>query len=74
MLGRNCRRRLRRYTPAGTLMLSVDLPAANVTSCAFGGPNLHTLYITTAAGPGSSGGLFACQSIVAGLPANPFRG
>jgi len=66
---------VRRYTPDGTLMLSVDLPAANVTSCAFGGPSLHTLYITTAAGPGSSGGaLFACQSTVAGLPANPFRG
>ena len=66
---------VRRYTPAGTLTLSMDLPAANVTSCAFGGPSLRTLYVTTAAGPGSSGGgLFACQSAVAGLPANPFRG
>jgi sugar lactone lactonase YvrE len=66
---------LRRYAPGGRLTLSVDVPAANVTSCAFGGPDLRTLYITTAAGPGRSGGaLFACQVAVAGLPANPYRG
>ena len=66
---------IRRYAPDGRLTLTVDVPAANVTSCAFGGPDLRTLYITTAAGPGRSGGaLFACQVGVAGLPANPYRG
>ena len=66
---------IRRYAPDGRLDLSVDVPAANVTSCAFGGPGLRTLYITTAAGPGRSGGaLFSCQVAVAGLPANPYRG
>jgi sugar lactone lactonase YvrE len=66
---------IRRYAPDGHLTLSVDIPAANVTSCAFGGPDLRTLFITTAAGPGRSGGaLFTCQVEVAGLPANPYRG
>ena len=66
---------IRRIAPDGRLTLSVDVPATNVTSCAFGGHDLRTLYITTAAGPGRSGGaLFACQVAVAGLPANPYRG
>jgi sugar lactone lactonase YvrE len=66
---------IRRYAPDGRLTLTVNIPAANVTSCAFGGPDLRTLYITTADGPGRSGGaLFTCQVAVAGLPANPYRG
>jgi sugar lactone lactonase YvrE len=66
---------IRRYAPDGRLTSGVDVPAANVTSCAFGGPDLRTLYITTAAGPGRAGGaLFACRVEVAGLPANPYRG
>ena len=66
---------VRRYAPDSRLTLSVAVPAANVTSCAFGGPDLRTLYITTAAGPGRSGGaLFACPVAAAGLPANPYRG
>jgi len=28
----------------------VEVPAPNVTSCAFGGPDLDVLYITTAGG------------------------
>jgi sugar lactone lactonase YvrE len=53
----------------------VDVPATNVTSCAFGGPDLRTLYITTAAGPGrSAGAIFTCQVAVPGLPANPYLG
>jgi sugar lactone lactonase YvrE len=66
---------IRRYSPDGHLTLSLDIPAANVTSCAFGGPDLRTLFITTAAGPGRAGGaLFTCHVEVAGLPANPYRG
>ena len=66
---------IRRYAPDGRLTLTVDIPAANVTSCAFGGPDLRTLYITTAAGPGWSGGaLFACQVAPAGLSANAYGG
>ncbi len=39
---------LRRYTPDGRLDTVVRLPARQVTSAAFGGSDLGTLYITTA--------------------------
>ena len=66
---------VQRYGPEGRLEQTLEIPAAHVTSCAFGGPGLGTLYITTAAGPGTCGGaLFACQPGATGLPANPFRG
>jgi len=39
---------LRRYTPDGRLDAMVRLPARQVTSAAFGGDDLGTLYITTA--------------------------
>jgi len=32
----------------GKLVRTINVPAKNVTSCAFGGPELETLYITTA--------------------------
>jgi sugar lactone lactonase YvrE len=38
---------VRRYTPAGTLDAVVEVPARQVTACAFGGPDLTDLYITT---------------------------
>jgi sugar lactone lactonase YvrE len=59
----------------GELIETVDLPAARVTSCAFGGPDLDRLYITTAEGPGESvGALFVCEPGVTGQPSHPFRG
>ena len=45
-----------RYGPDGRLRQTLEIPAANVTCCAFGGADLATLYITTAAGPGAGGG------------------
>jgi sugar lactone lactonase YvrE len=39
---------VRRFDPTGQLDLVVRLPVANVTACAFGGPTLEDLYITTA--------------------------
>ena len=45
---------IQRYDPEGRLTGVVRVPAANVTSCAFGGPDLDVLYITTAAGPRSN--------------------
>lgn len=36
------------YAPTGTLIGRVEVPAQNVTSCAFGGSALTDLYITTA--------------------------
>jgi sugar lactone lactonase YvrE len=64
-----------RYRPDGRLEQILDIPAAHVTNCTFGGTDLATLYITTAAGPGARGGtLFTCRPVATGLPASPFRG
>lgn len=66
---------LQRYRPDGRLRQIVKLPAAHVTSCAFGGKDLDVLYISTAAGPGTSAGaLFACRPGVTGQECHPFRG
>ena len=37
-----------RYTPDGHLPAVLAVPAAQSTCCAFGGPGLHQLYVTTA--------------------------
>lgn len=75
--------RVTRYSPAGEVMQVVPLPVPNVTSCAFGGANLDTLYITTASQEMSptdldkyplSGSLFAYHPGVAGLPTPLFAG
>uniref|UniRef100_UPI0015F08653 SMP-30/gluconolactonase/LRE family protein n=1 Tax=Streptomyces sp. WELS2 TaxID=2749435 RepID=UPI0015F08653 len=39
---------VRRYTPDGTLDRVISLPTPRTTACAFGGPGLTDLYITTA--------------------------
>jgi sugar lactone lactonase YvrE len=71
---------LRRYTPDGRLDTVVRLPAWQVTSAAFGGPDLGTLFITTAregltpaeqAEQPHAGDIFACTPGVTGRP--PFR-
>jgi sugar lactone lactonase YvrE len=68
---------LRRYTPAGVLDTVVRLPARQVTSAAFGGPDLATLYITCAsegltpterAEQPHAGDIFACTPGVPGRP------
>ncbi|RFS81958.1 SMP-30/gluconolactonase/LRE family protein [Actinomadura spongiicola] len=58
-----------RYTPDGGLDLVIDLPVPLTTACAFGGPNLHDLYITSADGP-----LFVVPDAGQGLPPTPFAG
>jgi sugar lactone lactonase YvrE len=74
---------LRRYTPDGEVERIVRLPAANVTKCAFGGPALEELYITTAwhnATPEQrerqphAGSLFRCQPGVRGREPHRYRG
>jgi len=40
--------RITRYKPNGQIDLVVQMPVPYVTSCSFGGPDLKTLYITTA--------------------------
>ena len=74
---------LRRYTPDGRLDTVVRLPARQVTSAAFGGPDLGTLYITCAseglspaerAEQPHAGDIFACTPGVLGRPAFLFAG
>jgi sugar lactone lactonase YvrE len=71
---------VRRYSPDGTLLGVVEVPAARVTKPAFGGSALDELYITTAApdAPDSeqpqAGGIFHVRPGVRGLPANVYAG
>ena len=39
--------RVTRYDPEGGRMLDIPMPVAQPTSCAFGGPNLSDLYVTS---------------------------
>jgi sugar lactone lactonase YvrE len=74
---------LRRYTPDGRLDTVVKLPVTQVTSAAFGGADLSTLYITTArenftpadlAAQPHAGDIFACTPGVTGRPPYLFGG
>ena len=67
----------------GRVLVRVDLPAAQITNVAFGGPQLATLYVTSASEGLSStdlaqqplaGGVFAIETDVRGIPAGEFRG
>ena len=69
--------RVSRYAPDGSLDRAIALPVPQVTSCAFGGADLETLYITTAslrmdraalAEQPLAGALFAVDPGVRGLP------
>jgi len=73
-----------RWNPrTGELLRTIRLPVARVTSCAFGGPDLDTLYITSArenlsaeqlAEQPLAGSLFRARPGVRGLPAFAFQG
>lgn len=67
-----------RVGPDGSIDRVIEMPTQNITTCTFGGADLSTLYVTTAAAgaPPSdrfAGGLFAIQTGVKGQPENPFR-
>ncbi|MDN3270922.1 SMP-30/gluconolactonase/LRE family protein [Streptomyces sp. MA15] len=69
-----------RYAPDGTLDGVVELPVTKVTACAFGGPRLDRLFITTSRehlDPGAepaAGALFACTPGSPGMPVREFAG
>jgi sugar lactone lactonase YvrE len=74
---------LRRYGPDGRLEAHVALPVTNPTSPAFGGPDLRTLYVTSArhrlpparlAVEPQAGAVLALDPGVRGLPGNRFAG
>jgi L-arabinonolactonase len=74
---------VRRYAPDGTLEATYRLPASQVTSMCFAGEELADLYVTSARigldgaalrqAP-QSGGLFALDPGVRGLPEPEFAG
>jgi D-xylonolactonase len=75
--------KLTRHDSEGVVLMTITLPVSQVTSCSFGGPDLSTLYITSAAvgltpaqrlAEPLAGGLFAAEPGIAGLPADMFRG
>lgn len=71
--------RITRFAPDGSVERTLPVPTALVTKCAFGGPDLTTLYITTASQGRDphvdlmAGHLFTVETGIKGLPANLFR-
>jgi sugar lactone lactonase YvrE len=70
---------VRRYTPEGSLDRIVEVPAQQPSACAFGGPGLRDLYITTAREglddpQPLSGSLLVLPDAGQGLPSTPFAG
>lgn len=74
---------VRRFDPHGNLDREIKLPVSQVTSCAFGGPDLRDLYITTGARgldaealrrEPYAGGVFRAKPGVTGRPAHDFSG
>jgi sugar lactone lactonase YvrE len=74
---------VRRYLPDGTLDAVIPVPAAQTSSCVFGGPELDQLFITSAwtglsdadrAKQPLAGGLFRADPGVRGVPRAAFAG
>jgi len=74
---------IHRYAPEGRLERSIRLPVQRPTTCMFGGPDLATLYVTSArmdltadalAAQPQAGGVFALDPGVRGLPEPRFGG
>lgn len=67
-----------RVAPDGRIDRIIEMPVQNITTCTFGGPDLKTLFVTTAsiqAPPGDrlAGSLFSIQTEIEGQPENRFR-
>jgi sugar lactone lactonase YvrE len=74
--------RVHRYAPDGELRQVLLVPAKQSTSCAFAGPGLHRLYVTTATEAWSdeqrraeptAGLVYRFETNATGRPAAPFR-
>lgn len=74
---------IHRYTPAGRLHRVINLPVSLVTKCAFGGPALDELFITTAriglheepsASYSPAGGIFRARPGVFGRKVHRYAG
>ncbi|MCX5515036.1 hypothetical protein C3941_11830 [Kaistia algarum] len=75
--------RVVRYSPEGEVLRIIELPVQKPTSCMFGGPDLRTLYVTSAiwdltpeelVRQPHAGGVFAIDVGIEGLPEPRFAG
>jgi sugar lactone lactonase YvrE len=71
---------LHRFTPTGRLDRSIALPVSKPSMCAFGGPQMDELFITSirpalppAAEADLAGATFVCRPGVQGLAETPFK-
>ena len=67
-----------RIAPSGEIDRVIEMPVLNITTCAFGGADSKTLYITTARCESVpwerlAGGLFSIRTDVPGQPENRFK-
>lgn len=74
---------VRRLSPDGEVIEKLDMPVQKPTSCAFGGPKLDRLYVTSARigldedaleMQPCAGGLFLLEAGARGVPQMPFAG
>lgn len=74
---------LRRISPEGDVVQTVEMPVQRPTSCVFAGPNLDQLYVTSARRgidadslpmQPCAGGLFLVKAGARGIPQAPFAG
>jgi sugar lactone lactonase YvrE len=74
--------RVNRYTADGVLREELIVPAAQTTSCAFAGPGMNRLYVTTATEDFSdeerradraAGLVYRFETLATGRPAAPYR-
>lgn len=66
-----------RFTPNGSRDRSIPLPASQITSCSFAGPNLDRMFVTSAAegvAERLGGALFEIDPGCRGLPTQMYRG
>ena len=75
--------RVTRYSPQGKVVRIAPLPASQITSCVFAGPDLDRMFVTSAycgltseaqAGEAQAGALFEIDPGVRGIAPMPFAG
>ena len=75
--------RVDRFRPDGSLDRSIAMPASQITSCVFAGPNLDRMFVTSAAiglneaqraAEPLAGSLFEVDPGCKGLPSRTFAG
>jgi sugar lactone lactonase YvrE len=74
---------LRRFSPAGERLAELEVPVQRPTSCAFGGPDLDQLFVTSARigldeaaleSQPQAGGLFVLEPGTSGVADTQFPG